>query len=136
MFDIGSHPAAPIIRFSKGSDAIFSANQEGFLDWDLKTGDTEVLFEGNVWRFVIDRANRHVVFIEILKEGLPPSGRAMWLDLASGLVTPLVSHGDGVTAIAMDAAGTVVVSGDEPVYLFRKLDGDGILYVRSYKGNH
>jgi WD40 repeat protein len=35
------------------------------------------------------------------------------MDLETGALTPLVSHGDAVTAVAIDAAGSMVVTGDE-----------------------
>jgi WD40 repeat protein len=34
------------------------------------------------------------------------------LDLGTGSTTPLTSHGDRVTAVAMDAEGTIAVTGD------------------------
>jgi WD40 repeat protein len=37
----------------------------------------------------------------------------MVLDLETGATTPLTSHGDRVTAVAMDAAGRIAVTGDE-----------------------
>ncbi len=103
---------APLIRFL-GNDRLLSSNEAGLLSWNFGTGDSEVLFQGWTGDFAIDAAHRHVVFLEVLEEGFPPSGRVMRLDLEGGSVTHLASHGVEVTAVAMDASGSTVVTGDK-----------------------
>jgi len=113
LFDLGDEGWYPSVHFTDDGRLI-SGNSAGLLRWNLETGDSEVLFEGPVDNFASSSDDARVLFFEVDSEvgAFPIFGRAVLLDLGTGVTTPLTSHGDRVTAVAMDPGGTIVVTGD------------------------
>ncbi len=102
-----------LIHFSE-EGRLLSTGELGVLRWDVETGDSEVLFEEPVYSGAVSSdSNRLLLFLTGIDSGLTPSGRGVVLDLNTGLTTPLTAHGESITAIAMDAGGTIAVTGDE-----------------------
>jgi WD40 repeat protein len=104
-----------ILRFTEDG-RVLSGIPSGLLVWDPETGENEILFEGDgqVARFATASGDSHTVLLQVIENlGAPSRGRAVAADLATGATTPLVSHGEVVTAVAIDADGRVAVTGDE-----------------------
>ena len=80
---------------------------------DVATGTTDRLFEGKCLQFAVSDDGRRIGLVELSHLSWMASGRAVFLDLEPGTRTHLASHGDQLSAIAMDAAGTMVVTGDK-----------------------
>jgi len=114
VFNLGDVQSAGFIRFTRDGH-LLSGNSDGLLRWNLETGDSESLFEAPVDRLAISSDTTRVLFMQPDRadEGLRTYGRAVVLDLGSGSTTFLKSHGDRVTAVAMDGEGRFVVTGDE-----------------------
>jgi len=112
VFDLGdANPG--FIQFT-GDGHLLSGNLAGLLRWNLETGASETLFEGHVDRFAVSPDDARVLFLHTDSGfgSMEPYGHAVLLDLVSGSTTPLTSYGDRVTGVAMNAAGTIVVTGD------------------------
>ncbi len=93
-----------------------SGGAAGLLKWDPETGDSEVLSEDPVSRFAISSDDARVLHNQVSgedEEGEALYGRVVLLDMETGSKTPLTANGDRVSAVAMDAEGTIVVTGDE-----------------------
>ncbi len=101
------------LRFTEDGH-LLSSGSSGLLSWDLGTGDSETLFEGPVGRFATSSNDAQALLSQLDDEAsLYTFGRVMLLNLKTGSTTPLTSHGDRVTAVAMDAGGTIAVTGDK-----------------------
>jgi len=111
--DVGNYSAFTI-RFA-GDGHLLSGGRAGLLRSDPETGDSEVLFEEPVDRFAISSDNARVLLSQAGGEmgTLSTLGRAALLDVETRRITPLISHGERITTVAMDDAGTLAVTGDE-----------------------
>ena len=90
---------------------ILTANESILRRWDLETGETEVLYSAPTFSFATSEDGRRIVAV-----GHPSSTAgsmpAASIDLATGAVTPLETHGDDAYPVALNRLGTVVVTGD------------------------
>jgi len=112
VFDLSDVDLPGFLRFTTDGQ-ILSGNSAGLLRWNLETGESETLAEGPVHRFASSSDDARVVFMQTdWSTAMFPFGPAVLLDLESGASTPLTSHGNSVTAIAMDPGGRIVVTGD------------------------
>ena len=112
MLDLTDVDLPGFLRFTKDG-RILSGNSAGLLRWNLETGESETLAEGPVHRFATSSDDARVVFLQTdWSTAMFPFGPAVLLDLETGSSTPLISHGDSVTAIAMDPGGRIIVTGD------------------------
>jgi WD40 repeat protein len=111
--DLGGIEYAGFLRFTEDGH-ILCSNSAGLLRWDLETGDSETLVEVPVDRFAISSDDTRGLFLHVNSSvgRVPAIGRAVVLDLGNGSTSSLVSHGDRVTAVAMDAGGSTAVTGD------------------------
>jgi WD40 repeat protein len=102
------------LQFTKDGH-LLSGGDEGLVRWDLVTGESETLFEEAVAGFAVNSGETRVLLSQAGSEraSLVPYGRAVFLDLMTGLTTPLAAHGDRVTTVATDAGGTIAVTGGE-----------------------
>jgi WD40 repeat protein len=91
---------------------LLAGGSGGLRRWDLETGTAETLVPGFVFGLAIDAEARHALLRWGQRYVSPNIGPVSLLDLETGRETPLTVHGDRVNAIAMDAAGTMVVTGD------------------------
>ncbi len=126
VFEHGSvRSGAPFIRFTSDGDLLV-ASMNGLLRWEVETGDHETLFEGPTQRFAVTADDSKVLLSSArsVRGAIANLGEAMLLDLATGQTRSLSSHGDQITAVAMDAAGTLVATGDV----------DGVIRVGSLSG--
>jgi WD40 repeat protein len=113
VLEFGDGDSGILIHFSEDG-SLLSAGASGLLRWDVETGDSEVLFDEPVRRGAVSAdGTRALLFQTDPGAGLTPSGRGVVHDLNTGLTTPLSSHGDSITAIAMDPRGTIAVTGDK-----------------------
>ena len=114
LLELGAGILAPIVHFA-GGGLILSGNDAGLVRWDLESGNKEVIVEEAVYRFAISSDGSRVLFGtaegELGGVGVP-NGRVVLLDLGTGSKKPLLSHGRSVSAVAMDAEGTMAVTGD------------------------
>jgi WD40 repeat protein len=90
---------------------ILTTNEGVLRRWDLDTGDNELVYDGFLMGFRTSADGRKVGMTE-LPEADAVAGRALILDLETGGVTHLESHGDQVGLLALDSTGAVVVTGD------------------------
>jgi WD40 repeat protein len=91
--------------------------------WNLDTGETELLYDGIVVGVAASLNRQKVALIE-LSEAADVGGRAIVMDLESGNVSELDSHGDRLCTAVLDSTGTIVATGDL----------DGIIRVGSANG--
>jgi len=99
------------IRFTRDGD-LLSGDRAGLLRWDLQTGNSETLFGDYVGEFAISSDDTRVLLVRRGDQEISPDSLVS-LDLGTGSTTPLESHGDRVTTVAMDAGGTIAVTGDK-----------------------
>jgi WD40 repeat protein len=93
---------------------LLSSGKSGLLKWDLETGDSETVVQGATGEFATSADDSRILVVrgsEIVRGTI--RGPVEVVDLESRTTTPLEAHGDSVTAVAMDGAGTIVVTGDE-----------------------
>jgi len=100
------------------------ADESGLAIADPKDGTSELVLEGTCLTFAISGDEKRIAFIDLAYFSWSAPGSAILLDLEAGTAAHLASHGDQVSAIATDAAGTVVVTGDK----------EGVLRVGSAGG--
>ena len=99
-------------RFLSDGRVVFS-RQSGLWILDPATGSSEQLFEGKCHHFAVSEDGSRMVVADQTEFGFVASARVLLLDLDAGTQTHLASHGDKVWSVAMDAAGTTVVTGDK-----------------------
>jgi WD40 repeat protein len=85
-------------------------DNSGLRRWNIDTGESDLLFEGTFQRFAVSEDRRRVLLLEA--PTFKDAGRAIFVDLETGVATPLESHGNRVEAVALDIAGTFAVTGD------------------------
>jgi len=101
------------LRFME-SGRLLAAGPAGLLSWDLETGTSETLFEGPVGWFANSANDEWALLPQFDNNStLYTLGQVVLLDLRTGSTTPLTSHGNRVTTVAIDAGGTMAVTGDE-----------------------
>jgi WD40 repeat protein len=93
-----------------GNEHLMSLDNSGLRRWNIDTGETDLLFEGTFQRFAVSEDRRRVLLLEA--PTFKDAGRAIFVDLETGVATPLESHGNRVEAVALDIAGTFAVTGD------------------------
>ncbi len=91
---------------------ILSAGISGLWISDPRTGNSDQLVEQPCMKFSASADGRRIVLVELSGWEMGTSTRVMLLDLDAGTRTHLASHGDQVWTVAVDAAGTIVVTGD------------------------
>ena len=82
---------------------------------DPKTGSHEQLFKGTCEEgFAVSKDGRRIILVELTGQGTRGAqSRAVILDRDAGTAIQLASHGDQVWSVAMNAAGTIVATGDK-----------------------
>ncbi len=102
-----------VLQFTT-DNRLLSSGQDGLRRWNVETGESELLYEGMVRAFLASADDRRVLLVKILNEKwAEEGGRAVVLDLDTGVATPLETHGDRVWAVALDKTGTIAATGDE-----------------------
>jgi WD40 repeat protein len=114
MFDPeGADPprgGLPPLGFDMDGRLLFKT-PEGLRAWDPETAETEVLLNGIIKTFEVNTTGRRVAIVVGPEE---PEGakKAAVLDLETGDVTFLETHGSEVSNVVLDPEGTIAVSGD------------------------
>jgi WD40 repeat protein len=123
--DLGEVVYVGFLHFA-GDGSLFSSTTDGLRRWDVETGESDVLYASPVGRFAVSGDDSTVLLVhEGNTEGTAyPLGSAVVLDAVTGLATPLSTHGDRVSSVAIDAAGTIAVTGD----------ADGVIRVGPISG--
>jgi len=93
-----------------GNSGLMALHRTGLRRWNLATGDSELLYEGSFNTYAATADGRRVLLLEAPTPDDP--GRAVFLDLDTGVTTPLATHGDRVWKVALDASGEIAVTGD------------------------
>ncbi len=111
--NLGDVDVGGFLHFAK-SGSLFSGNPGGLLSWNIETGSSTTLYDGPVGRFTISDDGSKVVLSHLGSAAgtVCPLGSAVVLDLDTGLTTPLASHGDRISTVAIDATGRLVATGD------------------------
>jgi WD40 repeat protein len=93
---------------------LLTATAQGVVAWDVESGQHEILVEEGVAAFTASRSGRRLLFIEEPEAGMlqDAAGTPVFVDLDSGLSTPLTTHGSEVSAMALDQGGSIAVTGD------------------------
>ena len=99
------------LQFS-GNQEVLMAGGSGLRQWDLETGENELLYEGQTSEFAASANGRRAIVLSP-SEISAPAGRAVFLDLETGGVTPLDAHGDRVFPVTIDPTGTIAVTGSQ-----------------------
>jgi WD40 repeat protein len=98
-----------------GDGRLLWLGKSGLLSWDPGTGERALLYQGRFGDFAVSADGRRVTIVDVgdRESGWPIiPGRASFLDLETGGVTPLETHGERVVTVGLDPAGTIVVTGD------------------------
>ena len=90
---------------------LLAATTQGIVAWDVESGQHEILVEEGVAAFTASRNGRRLLLIEEEEAG-GLQGTPVFVDLDSGLSTPLTTHGSEVRAMALDQDGSIAVTGD------------------------
>jgi WD40 repeat protein len=91
---------------------VLSATESGLCLWDLDTGECELVYEGKVFHFIASATSGHVLLVDTAPTGsVSTGGGAVLLSLAQRAAQRLEAHGNRVSAVAMDAAGKLIVTG-------------------------
>lgn len=93
---------------------LLTATSKGVVAWEVDTGNHEILFEYDVSGFVATKDGRRLLMTEN-GEGdsmQDPAGPPVFVDLETGGVTALTTHGLHVRRMALNQEGTVAVTGD------------------------
>jgi len=92
---------------------ILATDEDGLRQWDVETGESELLFQGMYTELSLSADGRRVLLVKVVDESrAEEAGRAVVLELETGVATPLETHGAHVTAVALDRTGTIVATGD------------------------
>jgi WD40 repeat protein len=94
------------------NEVLLTANESVLRRWDLETGGIDVVYGGPVFSFVVSEDGQRVVINAFTED--PPSAErisASFVDLVTGDVTPLKSHGDSAYPAALNPPGTIVATG-------------------------
>jgi WD40 repeat protein len=97
------------------SGALLCSDESGLTEWNIQTGENEQLFERAVTRFAVS-ADDTIALLQASDDytgGGLNLGEAVVLDLRDRSTSTLVSHGNELTAVAMDAGGTMAITGDD-----------------------
>jgi len=93
-----------------GNDHLLALDTSGLRRWNIDTNESDLLFEGTFQKYAVSEDRRRVLLLEAPTHNDP--GRAIFVDLETGVVTPLETHGYRVETVALDIAGTLAVTGD------------------------
>ena len=84
--------------------------ESGLRWWDLETNESGLVYSGAYQKYAASTDGTRLLFLEAPTH--TDSGRAIFVDLETGTTTSLDAHGDRVQSVALNAAGTVAVTGD------------------------
>jgi WD40 repeat protein len=93
------------------NDVLLTANESVLRRWDLETGETDVVYGGPVFSFVVSEDGQRVVINEFTQDPSAERISSSFVDLATGDMIPLESHGNSAYPVALNAPGTVVATG-------------------------
>ncbi len=112
VLEVGEPTRPDCLQFTTG-DRLLSTSVSGLWQWDIRGGRRDLLYkpEGSVGLFAASADGRRVLVIEDEKSD-PLSGKAVFLDLDSGTKTSLERFGNNISAVGIDPAGTLAVTGD------------------------
>jgi WD40 repeat protein len=91
---------------------LLSSGPEGLRQWIVESGESDLLYEGNVFWFSASPGGGRVLLAESKENKANSSDRAVYLDLATGVVRPLDSHGNEFRVVALDPTGTIAATTD------------------------
>ena len=92
-----------------GDRHLMGLTQSGLRRWDIKSGESETLYEGSIRKYDPSSDGRRVLLLEAPTEA--DAGRAIFVNLESDNAIPLDTHGDQIESLTIDAAGEVAVTG-------------------------
>ena len=97
-------------QFTNDGD-LLSSSELGLRRWDLVTGGSELLYEGNIFVFDARSDGKQAVVVEgdFLEASAPK--RAVFLDFESGETRTLEAQGTRITTVALDPQRNIVVTG-------------------------
>jgi WD40 repeat protein len=101
---------------------LLTASQAGLRQWDLETGESEILFEDVLGLKASADGRRALLRMYAGSRFLNPMAV---LDQETGVMTPLERHGDRIAGGTIDPAGEVVVtSGDDGIIRVGPVTGE------------
>jgi WD40 repeat protein/DNA-binding winged helix-turn-helix (wHTH) protein len=95
----------------RGNNRLLAVAETGLVSLELPSGRSELLLEGSFSKLAADAHGRLVLLAEVDREG-GGTRRAAVFDLETGTTALLASHGESITRVAIDATGTIAVTGD------------------------
>jgi WD40 repeat protein len=96
--------------FFAGGKSMLALDETGVRLWDIESQTSSLIHAGRFQKFVASQTGKKALLLEAPAE--EESGRAVVVDLETGESTVLETHGDQVWSLALDAAGTIAVTGD------------------------
>jgi len=123
VLDVGERPGVGDLQFT-GDGSLLSMSESGLYRWNVETGERELLYSGDIFRFSSDASGRHVVVLK-REDASDLWGEAFLLDVDSGDARHFEEFGEDVASVAIDPTGTFGVTGhrDGEVRV-GKLNGD------------
>ncbi len=110
VLDVGESPHVFDLQFTGGGD-LLSMSESGLYRWNVETGERELLYAGDIFRFFADPSGKQVIGME-REDASDLWGEAFLLDLDSGDVRHLGKFGKDVSSVSLDPTGTFVVTGN------------------------
>jgi WD40 repeat protein len=92
------------------SNTLLAVDQSGLRRWDIGTGASKLVHEGNFVQYDATADGRRALLLEASES--THLRRAIFIDFETGERTPLESHGDSVWSVAFDPSGAFAVTGD------------------------
>ena len=94
-----------------GNGHLMALDKSGLRKWDIETGESELLYEGDFGAYRTTADQRRVLLFEAAESHDSP--KIVSVDLETGAAAPLETHGDNkISAAVFDAAGKILVTGD------------------------
>jgi len=95
-----------------GDGRLLSSSEHGLHSLNIGTGESELLYGGEVNRFSANIDRNRVVLVEGIPREANDPQRAVILDLKTGETRILRHHGTNVSTVALGQDGTTVVTAD------------------------
>jgi WD40 repeat protein len=93
-----------------GNDHLMALDQTGLRRWNIGTGESKLLYEGDITGYATTADRSKVV----LRASTSSRGQQtlIYVDLEHGAAVPIESHGDTIQSVKMDPEGEFIVTGD------------------------
>jgi len=89
---------------------LMALDQSGLRRWNVETGESDLLYGGSFQRYAASEDRSRLLLLEAPTHNDP--GRAIFVDLETGVVAPLETHGNLIQSVALNQDGSLAATGD------------------------